>query len=70
MTDKELVTTTVSRYVDLMRIKQAADRDAEIETQESELRIMLESMGIVVDNIKVRQPRAGRDSAADRLDNG
>ena len=70
MTDKELVTTTVSRYVDLLRIKQAADRDAEIETQESELRIMLESMGIVVDNIKVRQPRAGRDSAADRLDNG
>ena len=54
MTDKELVTTTVSRYVDLMRIKQAADRDAEIETQESELRVMLESMGIVVDNIKVK----------------
>ena len=54
VSDKELVATTVSRYADLLRIKQASDRDAEIETQESELRVILESMGVTVDDIKVR----------------
>ncbi len=55
MTDKELVTTTISRYMDLLRIECAANRDAVIETQKRELRAALESMGVSVEDLRVSQ---------------
>ena len=53
MSDKELVTTMISQYVDLLRIKKSANREAEIETQERKLRVSLEAMGVPVDELKV-----------------
>ena len=54
MTDKEMVISTISRYMDVLRIKQAANRDDEIENQLCELRAQLQAMGIVVDELIIR----------------
>ena len=54
MTDKEMVSSTISRYMDVLRIKQAANRDDEIENQLCELRAQLQAMGIVVDELVIR----------------
>ena len=54
MTDKEMVTSTISRYMDVLRIKQAANRDDEIENQLCELRAQLQAMGIVVEDLVIR----------------
>ena len=53
MSDKELVTTTVSRYMDLLRIQKSQDRETEIENQKRELKVILESMGITVEDLKI-----------------
>ena len=53
MSDKELVNTTVSRYMDLLRIQKAQNRDAEIENQKRELKVILEAMGITVEDLKI-----------------
>ena len=52
--DKEMVISTISRYMDVLRIKQAANRDDEIENQLCELRAQLQAMGIVVDELIIR----------------
>ena len=53
VSDNELVMTTISRYMDVLRIEGAADREAEIETQKRELRATLESMGVNVETLKI-----------------
>ncbi|MBQ9348431.1 MAG: hypothetical protein IJT94_14040 [Oscillibacter sp.] len=53
MSDKELVNTTVSRYMDLLRIEKAEDYKREVANQKQELRVILESMGIAVDDLKI-----------------
>ena len=53
MTKEELVTNTVSRYVAILRIESAENRETEIQTQKQELRVMLQSLGVAVDDIKV-----------------
>ena len=45
MTDKELVTQKIEKYMDLLRIENAADRDREISNQKRELRVELEALG-------------------------
>ena len=53
MSDKELVNTVVSRYMDLLRIEQAEDYRREIANQKQELKVILESMGIAVADLKI-----------------
>ena len=53
MTEKEQATGMIAKYMDLLRIKKAEDRDTEIENQLCETRAMLEALGIVVENLKI-----------------
>lgn len=53
MSDTELKSATVSRYMNLLRIEQAEDYRREITNQKRELRIILESMGIAVEDLKI-----------------
>ncbi|MBQ9348684.1 MAG: hypothetical protein IJT94_15335 [Oscillibacter sp.] len=51
--DAQLMVNTIDRYVNLMRIKNAADRDAEIAFQERELRAILRVLDIPVEKLVV-----------------
>ena len=53
MTDKELVTQKIEKYMDLLRIENAPDRDREILNQKRELRVELEALGVTVDELKI-----------------
>ena len=53
MTDKELVTQKIEKYMDLLRIENAADRDREISNQKRELRVELEALGVAVDDLRI-----------------
>ena len=53
MSDRELVNTNISRYMDLLRIEQAEDYKREVTNQKQELRVILESMGVAVDELKI-----------------
>ena len=53
MSDNELIMTTISRYMDVLRIESADNREAEIETQKRQLRATLQSMGVNVEELKV-----------------
>ena len=53
MTDKELVAVEIRRYIDLLRVKQAIDKETELNNQLMESRIKLESFGVAVDNISL-----------------
>ena len=53
MTDKEQATTIISRYMDLLRIKSAPDKEIEIENQLCEARAQLEALGVVVENLVI-----------------
>ena len=53
MSDMELKSATISRYMDLLRIEEAEDRESEIATQKRELRAALESMGVNVETLKI-----------------
>ena len=53
MSDTELKSMTISRYMDILRIEEAEDREAEIATQKRELRATLESMGVNVETLKI-----------------
>ena len=54
MTEKEQATTMISRYMDLLRIQAAKDRDAEIENQLCETKAQLEALGIVAENLVIK----------------
>ena len=51
MTDEELITSTISRYMDLQRIKKAADRDRELRSQLRVVREQLEAFGVKVEEL-------------------
>ena len=51
--DGQLKVTYISRYMNLLRIKCAADRDAEIQLQERELRTMLDILGVDAEKLSV-----------------
>ena len=53
MTEKEQATNMIAKYMDLLRIEKAEDRDREINNQLRETRAMLEALGIVVDNLVI-----------------
>ena len=54
MTDKEQATNIISKYMDLLRIKGAKDRDAEIDNQLCEARAQLQALGVVVDDLVIK----------------
>ena len=53
MTEKEQATALMDKYVDLQRIKTAADRDNEIEYQIRTTRAKLEALGIVTEKLDI-----------------
>ena len=53
MTDKEQITNAIREYMNLLRIEQAENRDAEIANQLCESRAKLEALGIVAENLKI-----------------
>ena len=53
MTKEELVATEITRYMDLLRVKQAADKEKELDNQLRESRAKLESFGVTIENLKI-----------------
>ena len=53
MTEKEQATSMIAKYMDLLRIEKAEDRDREIKNQLRETRAMLEALGVVVDDLVI-----------------
>ena len=54
MTDKEQAAAMIAKYMDLLRIKVAQNREDEIENQLCETRAILQSLGVVVDDLVIR----------------
>ncbi|MBQ9360999.1 MAG: hypothetical protein IJT96_08190 [Lachnospiraceae bacterium] len=46
MTDKEQITVTIDRLMDVRRAKQSSDPKEELERQEKVLKVKLESLGV------------------------
>ena len=53
MTKEELVANEITRYMDLLRVKQAEDKEKELENQLRESRAKLESFGVTVENLTI-----------------
>ena len=51
MNEKEQMTTLMDKYIDLQRIKTAADRDSEIEYQIRTTKAKLEAIGVVTEDL-------------------
>lgn len=53
MTEKEQAAMIIDTYADLQRIKNAPDRDREIENQLRIAKAKLEALGIVTENLTI-----------------
>lgn len=53
MTIEEQATGMIDRYLDLLRIKKAEDRDKEIDNQLRATKIKLETLGVVTDQLTI-----------------
>ena len=53
MSDQELVTYKIEKYMDILRIEAAADRDREIGNQKREMQAELQAMGITVEDLRI-----------------
>lgn len=51
MTEKELKDQTIREYVNIQRIKRAADKDKELEYQEKVLKVCLQSLGVPTEDL-------------------
>ena len=51
MTEKEQATNMIDVYTDLLRIKQAADKEKEVNNQLRKAKAKLEALGIVTENL-------------------
>ena len=51
MTAQEQAQTAIERYMDLLRIKNAADKENEVDNQLREAKAVLEALGIVTENL-------------------
>lgn len=54
MTEKELKDQTIREFVNLQRLKNAPDRDAEIEYQEKVLKARLQSLGVPTEDLEMK----------------
>ena len=53
MTKEELIATEITRYMDLLRVKKAEDKEKELDNQLRESRAKLESFGVTIENLKI-----------------
>ena len=53
MTEKEQATNMIDVYTDLLRIKQAADKEKEVNNQLRKAKAMLEALGVVVEDLVI-----------------
>ena len=53
MTDKEQAASMIDKYIDLLRIKKASDRDKEIDNQLRATKIKLETLGVVTEQLTI-----------------
>ena len=51
MTDKEQATMLIDVYMDMLRVKRAADRDKELDEQIRKTKVKLETLGVAVENL-------------------
>jgi len=54
MNEKELKDQIITEFVNLQRVKSAADRDAEIAYQEKVLRVRMQSFGIATEDLEIK----------------
>ena len=57
MSDEELVAATITRYMNLLRIRAAKDPEAmknEVDNQICEAKAQLEALGIVAENLVIK----------------
>lgn len=54
MNEKELKDQVIKEFVNLQRVKMAADRDAEIEYQERILKARMQSLGIPTEELEMK----------------
>ena len=53
MTEKEQATNMIDIYTDLLRIKQAEDKEKEVNNQLRKAKAKLEALGVVVENLTI-----------------
>ena len=53
MTEKEQATNMIDVYTDLLRIKQAADKEKEVNNQLRKATAKLEALGVVVEDLVI-----------------
>ena len=54
MNEKELKDQVIKEFVNLQRVKSAADREAEIEYQEKVLKARMQSLGISTEDLEIK----------------
>ena len=54
MTDKEQTSFLISKYMDALRVLQAEDKERELENQLCEMRAQLQTLGVEVEDLKIR----------------
>ena len=54
MTEKQLAIALIENYMNLMRIKNAADKDTEISIQLCTAKAKLKALGISTDNLTIK----------------
>lgn len=50
---KEQTTYMIQRYMDILRIEAAADKAKEIANQKRETAVILEALGVAVDDLRI-----------------
>ena len=55
MTEKEQATILMDKFIDLQRIKEAGDREKEIEYQLRTTKAKLEALGIVTEDLQINK---------------
>lgn len=55
MTEKEQAPSLMDKFIDLQRIKTAGDKDKEIDYQIKTTKAKLEALGIVTENLEMRE---------------
>lgn len=55
MPEKEQATNLMDKFIDLQRIKAAGDKDKEIDYQLKTTKAKLEALGIVTENLEIKE---------------
>lgn len=55
MTEKEQATNLMDKFIDLQRIKAAGDKEKEIDYQLKTTKAKLEALGIVTENLEIKE---------------